>query len=90
MPVNVTLPVIHLNGTSAKTLMAEVQAAHEAICTARAALCAMTVHQRDHYVKHDKQSFEFAQREHVARIRKLDEIKAELEAIWAGIFEQDK
>ena len=87
--MTVTLPVIHINGTSAKTLKDEILVAADAIREARKALENMTVHSRDHYVKHDKQSFEFARNEHIARLKALDTIREELSELWDGINAQE-
>lgn len=84
----VTLPCIHLNGTSANTLCEEIRKACSDLQVARMAVASMTVHSRDHYVKHDKESFKFAQAEHVARLQKLDEIYKELTEIYLGIRDQ--
>ena len=43
------LPVIHLNGTSRETLVAEYQSALDAVREARAALAKVTVNGRDYY-----------------------------------------
>ena len=85
---NVTLPFIHINGTSAKTLCAEIRNAHSQLTVARMALADMTVHSRDHYTKADKQSFEFARNEHLARLAALDKIADELTALYVGIQAQ--
>jgi uncharacterized protein (UPF0216 family) len=87
---NVTLPAIHMNGTSAKTLCDEIRKAHSQLTCARMALADMTVHSRDHYVKADKQSYEFARNEHLARLAALDKIADELTALYVGIEAQAK
>ena len=84
----VTLPSIHMNGTSADTLCEEIRKACSNLQVARMSIAEMTVHSRDHYVKHDKESFKFAQAEHVARLQKLDDIHNELIAIYLGIRDQ--
>lgn len=85
-----TIPLIHLNGTSANELQREVREAYDAIKVARDKLAAMTVHGRDHYPKADKDSFRKAQAEHQARFVALDKIKEELQDIWLGINEQKR
>lgn len=84
----VTIPTIHLNGTSAKTLQDEIRKACSDLQMARMSLASMTVHARDHYVKHDKDSFKFARDEHVARLKALDDIYEELTALYIGITDQ--
>lgn len=84
----VTLPSIHLNGTSADQLCRELNEAHGALLQARHALADMTVHSRDHYVKADKESFNKARSEHEARFAAIDKIIAELGEIYVGIRDQ--
>lgn len=84
----VTLPCIHMNGTSAKTLCDEIRKACSDLQMARMSVASMTVHSRDHYVKHDKESFKFAQAEHVARLQKLDDIYRDLTDLYLGIRDQ--
>lgn len=86
MPLSI--PSIHLNGTSADSLCAEIRAAHDALNLAREALSKMTVNGRDHYVKADKESFSKAHAEHTARFVAIDKIIAELEEIHLGIRDQ--
>jgi hypothetical protein len=86
--MTLSIPSIHLNGTSANTLCTEIQLAHEALGNASEALSNMTVHGRDHYVKADKESFSKAQAEHRARFVALEKIKTELMEIYQGIRDQ--
>jgi hypothetical protein len=83
-----SIPSIHMNGTSADTLCSEIREAHEALEKATVALSCMTVHGRDHYVKADKESFSKAQAEHRARFVALEKIKTELMEIYQGIRDQ--
>lgn len=84
----VAVPTIHLNGTSADTLLAETRAAIDALAIARKALADMTVHGRDHYVKADKESLAKALAEHEARFAAIDRIAAELTDLYLGIRDQ--
>jgi hypothetical protein len=86
MPLSI--PCIHLNGTSADELCREIQEASHAIEIASVALSKMTVHGRDHYVKADKESYKFARAEHEARFAALAKIQAELAEIYNGIRDQ--
>jgi hypothetical protein len=84
----VTIPSIHLNGTSANELCKEIRNAVDALAEARKQLAGMTVHGRDHYVKADKESYSKARAEHEARFVALDKITDELTAIYLGIRDQ--
>ena len=84
----VTLPSIHLNGTSAKTLGEEIRKACSDLMMARMSVAAMTVHARDHYVKADPNSFAKARDEQAARLQKLDDMHKELIEIYLGIRDQ--
>lgn len=88
--LTVTLPVIHINGTSAKTLKDEIKVAVAAIDAAKKSIEAMTVHARDHYVKADKQSYEFARNEHIERLKRLQTTRDELTILWNGISDQER
>jgi hypothetical protein len=83
-----TIPSIHMNGTSAKTLQDEIRKACSDIMVARMSVADMTVHGRDHYVKTDKESFTKAQAEHVARLKALDDVYADLIELYKGITDQ--
>jgi hypothetical protein len=84
----VTLPRIHLNGTSARALMDEIREAHTALTAARDALSNMTVHGRDHYICSIPFSFSLARDEHCARIASIDKIIAEIGELYQGIVDQ--
>lgn len=84
----VTIPSIHLNGTLARSLCAEIRDVVDALAIARRALQNMTVHGRDHYVKLDKESFSKARAEHEARFAAIDNLEKELTEIYLGIRDQ--
>ena len=84
----VTIPSIHLNGTSAKTLQDEIRKACSDLQMARMAVADLTVHARDHYVKADLSSFTKARDEHVSRLQRLDDIYNELIELYKGITDQ--
>lgn len=84
----VTIPTIHLNGTSADALCSEIREVVDAISVTKQKLAGMTVHGRDHYVKADKNSFNEARNEHTARFAALDKLEAELTELYLGIRDQ--
>lgn len=86
MPLSI--PSIHLNGTSADELCREISEASRAISEASRVLAKMTVHGRDHYVKADKESYKFARAEQEARFKALEKINIELCEIYNGIRAQ--
>ena len=86
MPLSI--PSIHLNGTSSDELCREISDASWAIGEASRVLAKMTVHGRDHYVKVDKESYNKARAEQEARFTALANIQAELAEIYNGIRAQ--
>lgn len=81
------IPTIHLNGTSAQSLMDDLENAHEKIREAIQALSQCAPNGRDYYVQ-ESGALVVAQEEHQARMSKLVSIKAELEALAEGIDAQ--
>lgn len=80
-------PVINLNGTSAESLTSEYG---EAIFALRAAINAVqniTVHGRDFQTAADG-LYQKARDEQIARLRKLEEVQAELESLREQVYEQ--
>lgn len=75
-----TLPTIHLNGTSKAQLFEAVFAALDAIAVARAALQASAPNGRDYYPQGDL-AIRQALAEHMTRVRMLDTVYDELHAI---------
>lgn len=84
--MEVAVPVVHLNGTSGAELMAQLE---RAVCAAREAEKAMAEaapNARDYYVRPG--TFEVAVAQHWARVRKVEEARAELERVWEGVADQ--
>lgn len=88
MTKSLSIPSIHLNGTSGDALCEEIREAHFAIAEAIAKLSQMTVHGRDHYIKADPESFTKARDEHVRRLDMLRQVNEELMEIYQGIRDQ--
>lgn len=75
-----TLPTIHLNGTSKAELFETYFTALDAIASARVALQASAPNGRDYYPQGDN-AIRQATADHVARLRLLETIYDELHAI---------
>ena len=82
-------PTIHLNGTGAPTLLAELDKAIDGIDAAYTAVASMTVHGRDYYPQ-GPQAIQVAQVEHRRRLRRLTEIKNELLEMYLKIEQEVK
>jgi hypothetical protein len=81
-----TLPTIHLNGTSKQSLVDGLCDASDALNTAYAALKQTAPNGRDYYTQ-GPQALAAAQDEHLDRLRRLDAIKAEIDALTLAIDE---
>jgi hypothetical protein len=80
------IPTIHLNGTSKDSLV-------EGLCNASAALDAAyqelkktAPNGRDYYPQGAK-AMEAAEREHMSRLRRLDEVKKEVDELAEAIYQ---
>ena len=83
-----TFPVLHMNGTSADGLIDPLSNAYDALNTAYEALKQTAPNGRDYYVHRDPNALKTATEQHMARLRRVDEIKAELEEIIGDIQRQ--
>lgn len=72
-------PTVHLNGTSREALLEAIEAAHSALLNAQHLLAQTAPNGRDYYVQGPDALYK-AQDEHCARMRKLADVKEELEA----------
>ena len=81
------LPLIHSNGTSGHVLVREFADAVMAVDDAIAAVGVVTIHARDFYPIGERAALD-ANAEHPARLRKLNEIRAELHLIYSSVLEQ--
>jgi hypothetical protein len=86
--MEITLPVIHLNGTSASMLAREYSEAGVAVLNAIETLSKVEFHSRDYYVAPG--TWEKARAEQQERFRQLHQIKEELFAISAHAQEHIK
>lgn len=83
----VTLPTIHLNGSSAEVLQNQYESALNAVAEALGALYNASPNARDYYVQ-GEDVFGKASREHRARIAKIEEVRDELQVIQEHIANQ--
>lgn len=86
--INVSIPTVHLNGTSKDALVEQLRHAVEAVNRAIDAVSSAAPHGRDYYVQADKDAFTIAARQHAARVVKLSEVAKELETIAIGVLDQ--
>lgn len=82
-----TIPTIHLNGTSAERLLDDINNAYSALTEALRAVAHTAPNGRDYYVQ-PAGSFEQAQNEHYSRIARLVAVQTELQQIAEGIDAQ--
>ncbi len=85
MPV--VLPVIHLNGTSAERLCADLSDAYDALNDAYTALKQTAPNGRDYYVA-VRGLMDQAEAQHHRRLRAIDDIMRELQEQIEGIQKQ--
>jgi hypothetical protein len=81
-------PTIHLNGSSRKSFEREYEAASEALSKALEALSEMTPNGRDYYVQSNTALTE-AVTQHRARMAKIVEVKAEVDALWEHLVDSE-
>lgn len=79
-----TLPTIHLNGTSPERLVEALETAYDKLREAREALAETAPNGRDYYPQ-GPQALYAAQDEHLARDNKLQQVMAELEQMIGHI-----
>jgi hypothetical protein len=83
-----TFPTIHRNGTSADTLNADLGNAYDALNTAYDAVKKCGPNGRDYYPQ-PGDALGAATYEHLERLRAIDRVMKELEAIMENINLQD-
>jgi hypothetical protein len=82
----IIVPVIHLNGTSKKELLRQVEEAGEALVKAIDALYNSAPNARDYY---HTDNFKAVVEQHRRRVRMVTEVKNEIDVILDGLDEQD-
>jgi hypothetical protein len=86
-PDGLTMPVVHLNGTSAWVLCEQRSEASNALRTAREALQRMAPNARDYYPA-GPEAFGAAVKQHQRRLRVLNELADEITAEAEYLFNQ--
>ena len=81
-------PSIHLNGTSKRELISQLNEASHALNNAYSALKQAAPHGRDYYPQ-GPTALETAITEHMDRLRRLDAIKEEIDAMTLTIDQID-
>lgn len=82
-----TPPTIHLNGTSAESLIEAYTAAYDALEVAYEAMKATYPNNRDFYVQ-GEHAIDAAIFEHRSRLQKIDDLKAGLDMLIGSIMVQ--
>ncbi len=82
-----SIPTVHLNGTSSGDLKAQVRGVHAALGEAIEALAAAAPHGRDYYVQSDT-AYSEAVKAHLDRVTVLRSMQADLLRIHQGIDKQ--
>lgn len=85
----VAVPTIHMNGTSAKSLLDDLMRAYNAVGEAQEAMRAVTPNNRDYYILGDEACRE-AREQHQVRVMKLADVREDLEKIIIGIQDQER
>lgn len=81
-----TIPTIHLNGTSRESLMDGFEAAYYALGKAYDVLKQTAPNGRDYYPQ-GPHALQQAADEHMARLRKIDEVRDEISELMCAISE---
>lgn len=81
------VPTVHLNGSGKKNLTENLKECWAAVDNAINVLRVNGPHGRDYYVQPEG-ALEEAIAQHRARMKKLEEVQAELEEIWEGVENQ--
>jgi predicted transcriptional regulator len=86
--VKIIVPAVHLNGTSKESLVEALENAYTSVGNAYDSLRECAPNGRDYYIYKDN-PFERAREEWRNRMERLDSVRRELEAIAAGIVNNE-
>jgi hypothetical protein len=78
------VPTVHLNGTSRTSLVADYEAAYEAVQAALTALCAAAPNGRDYYPQ-GPHAYGLAEQDHYVRLAHLKAVADDLENILIAL-----
>ena len=78
------IPTVHLNGTSKNELLAQVEEAQRGVSVALRAMSSAAPNGRDYYPQ-GPSAYAEAEREHLARVNKLVDVRQELLALYEAI-----
>lgn len=84
--MTLSIPTVHLNGTSQRELLDQIQTAHAAVNDAMIALTKATPNGRDYYPQ-GPEAIRKAIIDHSERLAKLATVSGELETIGIAIME---
>lgn len=79
-----TIPTIHLNGTSKRELLDQLSDVSDALNTAYGALKRAAPNGRDYYPQ-GAAAMEAALAEHLSRLRRVDDVKGEIDKLAEAI-----
>ena len=82
--MNLTHPSIHLNGSSAESLLEGYAEAYKALVTAHGILRATAPNARDYYVQ-GPNAYAQAVKEHDDRMTRVNEVRAEIETLMEKV-----
>lgn len=82
------IPTVHLNGTSAADLLNQLKEAFTAVRQATEKVQQSAPHMRDYYVQADDRAYALAHEQHVQRLKALEAVASDLEAIAIGVQDQ--
>lgn len=81
-------PMVHLNGTGRRSLELQYEKASEALREALEAVAEMVPNARDYYVQ-STTAFTEAREQHRARLTKIHEVKADVDALWEHLADSE-
>lgn len=84
LAVDLAVPTIHLNGTSKKALIEDLEKAVHALRAAVKAVAEASPNARDYYLQ-GHGAFPRATKEHASRLERVQSVEKELMTIWEAI-----
>ena len=84
-----TTPIVHLNGSSAKRLREDYEEAGNALYAAAKKLQATSPHGRDYYISKDPNALFKAEAEHKTRMLRLNAVLEEIVELQIAVLDQE-